>query len=301
MNSEKNREVNKVCGKLNTTNSPVSIFKSKEGRQRILDQYNKLLSAFDFEFRERYVDTIYGPTYVLESGPNDLPQLILFHGSTSNSAAWFADIKELTKNFHVFAVDLIGDAGHSAEMRLNMKNDEYAMWIGDVFEGLGIARASIMGNSLGGWLCLKFASVFPEKVERLVLLAASGIAPIRASFVFRVILYSLRGGKGGEAITRMVYGKDHIPQEVIDYINIISENYRPYTGEVPVIPDPDMVRLTMPVLYIAGEDDQLTNVPKCAKRLRKLLPQPTIYVLKNTGHVIYNVLDKIIPFLRGEG
>lgn len=259
-----------------------------------------MLKAFDFEYREQYVDTSYGSTYVLESGSHDLPPLFLFHGSTSNSAAWFADIKVLTQHYHVLAVDLIGDAGHSAETRLDMKSDGYALWIRELFDGIGIEKASLMGNSLGAWMCLKFASVFPEEAERIVLLAASGIAPVRLSFVFRVILYSLRGRKGGEAITRMVYGKDQIPQEVIEYVNIISENYSPYTGEVPVFPDSDMNRLTMPVMYIAGEDDKLTNVPKSAGRLKKLLPRPTVYVLKNTGHVIYNVLDKVIPFLQGK-
>jgi pimeloyl-ACP methyl ester carboxylesterase len=181
-----------------------------------------------------------------------------------------------------------------------MKSNGYAIWIRALFEGLGIEKALIMGNSLGAWMCLKFASVFPEKAERIVLLAASGIAPVRLSFVFPVILYSLRGRKGGEAITRMVYGKDQIPQEVIDYINVISKNYSPYTGAVPVLPDSDMTRLTMPVMYIAGEDDKLTNVPKSARRLKRLLPRPTVYVLENTGHVIYNVLDKVIPFLQGK-
>jgi len=300
VNLENNSEVDKVSTNSGTTTSPVSVFKSKEGRQRILDQYDKLLSAFDFEYREQYVNTSYGLTYVLESGPNDLRPLLLFHGSTSNGAAWFTDIERLTQHYHVLAVDLIGDAGHSAETRLDMKSDGYAMWIRELFERFGIKKASLMGNSLGAWMCLKFASVFPEKVERIVLLAASGIAPVRLSFVFRVILYSLRGGKGGEAITQMVYGKDQIPQEVIDYINIISENYSPYTGKIPVLPDSDMTRLVMPVMYIAGEDDKLTNVPKSARRLKKLLPRPTVYVLKNTGHVIYNVLDKVIPFLQGK-
>ena len=284
-----------------TTTMPVSVFKSAEGRQRILDQYDRLLSAFDFEYREQYIETSYGSTYILESGPHELPPLFLFHGSTSNSAAWFADIKKLTQYYHVLAVDLIGDAGHSAETRLDMKSDDYAMWIRELFEKLGIEKAFIMGNSLGAWMCLKFASVFPGKVERMVLIAASGITPIRLSFVFRVILYSLRGGKGGEAIARMVYGKDRIPQEVIDYINIISENYSPYTGVIPVLSDSDMARLVMPVMYIAGEDDQLTNAPKSAGRLKKLLPQPTVFVLKDTGHVVYNVMDKVIPFLRGQG
>ncbi len=97
----------------------------------------------------------------------------------------------------------------------------------------------------------------------------------------------------------MVYGKDEIPQEVIDFIEVISTNYNPYTGEVPVLSDPEMVRINMPLLYIAGEDDQLTNAPKSAKRLNRLLPQSKVVVVENTGHVIYNVLDYVIPFLNG--
>lgn len=276
----------------------VSIFKSPEGRQRILDQYYKLLSEFDFDYTESYIDTSYGSTYMIESGAHHLPPLILFHGSTSNSATWFADIKEFTQYFHVLAIDLIGDAGHSAETRLDMKSDGYALWIKEIFKKIGVNKASIMGNSLGAWMCLKFASIFPEKVDKIVLLAASGIAPIRLSFVFQLILYSLRGGKGAEAITKLVYGNDKIPQEVLDYISIISKNYSPYMGEIPVLTNSEISRLDMPVLYIAGEDDKLTNAPKCAKRLKKLLPNSTTHVVKNTGHVIYNVLDRVVPFLQ---
>jgi pimeloyl-ACP methyl ester carboxylesterase len=275
-----------------------SVFKSEGGRQRIIDHYDKLLSLHDFEYRERYVDTSFGSTYILESGRDDQPPLFLFHGSSSNSAAWFADIKALSQHFHVLAVDLIGDAGHSAETRPDTTSNGYSMWIRELYEGLGIEKASIMGNSLGGWMCLWFASVFPEKVDKIVLLATSGIAPIRVSFIFKVMFYGMRGGKGGDGITRMVFGKDSVPPEVIEFLNIISENYLPYTGALPSLSKAQLTKLVMPVLYIAGEDDKLTNVPKCANRLRKHLAQPTIYIIKNTGHVIYNVLDRVIPFLQ---
>ena len=288
-----------MAGQVGTTQTASSVFKSATGRQRILDQYDRLLSTFDFTYQERYIETSYGSTYLLESGAPDLPPLFLFHGLTSNSAAWFADIKELTRYFHVLSVDLIGDAGHSAETRLDMKSDGYARWIAELFDRNGIEKASIMGNSLGAWMCLKFASVFPERVEKMVLLAASGIAPVRLTFVLQLILYQLKGGKGAEAITRMVYGKDPIPREVLEYMNVLSAHYSPYTGAIPILTNSEMARLDMPVLYIAGEDDQLTNVPRCAKRLGMLLPKPTIHVMKNTGHVIFQVLDRVMPFLLG--
>ncbi len=275
-----------------------SVFKSPEGRQLILEQYDKILSSFDFKYAERYVETSYGRTYVLESGTQGSPPLLLFHGSSSNSASWFADIRELSKAFRVISVDLIGDAGHSAETRLDMKSDHYAVWIRELFEGLGLEKASVMGNSLGAWMCLKFASVYPEMVDKIVLIAASGIAPVRLSFVLQLILFSLRGKNGSDSIMRMVYGKDEIPREVLDFMKVISENYIPYTGEVPVIEDPEMKRINMPLLYLAGEDDRLTNVPKCVKRLNKLLPDAKVHIIKNNGHVIFDVLDVVVPFLK---
>lgn len=288
-----------MAKKTKSTQTPIPIFKSDEGRQLILSFYDQLLAQFNFEYRERNIDTPFGSTYILESGGEGLPPLFLFHGSSSNSAAWFADIEKLTQDFHIYSVDLIGDAGHSAETRLDMKTDAYAEWVRAIFDGLGIEKASIMGNSLGGWMGLKFASVYPEKVEKLVLLAPSGIAPVRLAFILQLILFSLRGKQGAEAITQMVYGKDEIPQEVIDFIEVISTNYNPYTGEVPVLSDSEMTRINLPLLFIAGEDDQLTNAPKSAKRLNRLLPQSKVVVVENTGHVIYNVLDYVIPFLHG--
>lgn len=275
-----------------------SVFKTPEGRQQILELYEGILSQFDFEYKEHYVETKYGSTYVIESGSTDLRPLFLFHGSSSNSASWFADIGRLNKEFRVIAVDLIGDAGHSAENRLDMKSDDYAHWIRELFEGLGIERASVMGNSLGAWMCLKTASVYPEMIEKVVVIAASGIAPVRLSFVLQLILFSLRGKNGAEAITRMVYGEDEIPQEVLDFMDVITKNYLPYSGEVPVLTDSQLARINMPLLYIAGKDDKLTNVPKCVKRLERLLPNVSIYVIKNHGHVVYDVLDQVIPFLK---
>ena len=126
-----------------------AVFKTPEGRHHILKQYDRLLLSVEFTYKEPYIETHYGSTYVLESGTPDQPPLFLFHGSSSNSAAWFGNIASLNRFFRVFSVDLIGDAGHSAETRLNMKSVAYARWIAYLFNGTGIEKALIMGNSLG--------------------------------------------------------------------------------------------------------------------------------------------------------
>lgn len=160
-------------------------------------------------------------------------------------------------------------------------------------------KDSIFTSEFGRARIIEHYDRLLSKVDKLVLLAASGIASLRVCWIFRLILFSLQGEKGAEKITQMVYGNDPIPQEVKDYLSLISENYRPYTGAIPVFPDAELRRLEMPILYIGGENDRLTNAPKCEMRLRKVLPHTDIVLLKNRGHVIYNVLDRVMPFLCG--
>lgn len=54
-----------------------TVFKSEAGRRMILAHYRKLLDSVDFEYTERYVETTYGSTYILESGSPDFPERIV--------------------------------------------------------------------------------------------------------------------------------------------------------------------------------------------------------------------------------
>ncbi|MDR7811674.1 hypothetical protein [Lacrimispora sp.] len=64
------------------------VFKSPEGKERVLSIYNQILCQFPA--KQRYADTIYGKTFVLECGLPENPPLLLLHGSCSNSAFWAA-------------------------------------------------------------------------------------------------------------------------------------------------------------------------------------------------------------------
>ncbi len=124
-----------------------SVFKSEESRDMIRSRYNQILSAFPF--KQLYIDTSFGKTFILESGVPENPPLILLHGSCSNSAFWFGEISVLSNMFHVLAVDIIGEAGNSEEKRLDLNQDGYADWLKEVFDALSIEKAVVMGNSLG--------------------------------------------------------------------------------------------------------------------------------------------------------
>lgn len=277
-----------------------NIYKSEEGRKKILAHYKKFIDEIGIPVKKRYVETSYGKTFFIEAGNTDKPKVFLFHGSCSNSAMWFGDLKSLVKDFHVFAVDIIGEPGNSCETRLNTSTNEYAYWIKEIFDELNIEEATLVGNSFGGWMSLKFATTFPERVSSMVLIATSGVTGVKISFVLKSIIYTLQGEKGLKKLNYMVYGTTDIPKEVLEFGNLIMNNFNPMLGGLPTYKDEELKKLNMPVMYIAGENDVTVNVEKTVKRLKRNVEKSTVRVIKNTGHVIYNIMDEIKPFIENK-
>lgn len=274
------------------------IFKSEEGKTKVLDRYNQILSFFPVS--KRYVDTIYGKTFALEAGSPENPAVILLHGSCSNSAFWIGDILALAEKYHVFALDIIGEAGNSAQYRPDPSSGEHALWLGEALDGLRIDRAIIIGNSFGGWLALQFASRYPSRVATLVLTASSGIVPARPAFIARSVAALEEKGDSVHALGGDALGGAGIPPEALAFMNLILENFNPMTGDLPVCTDDQLRRLTMPVLFIAGEDDAVIDAQNSAKRLSDLLPNARIHLIANCGHVIAGASGIILPYLNGD-
>lgn len=84
-------------------------FRTKEGRQAVLEAYEKFIKGIRFPYEEINVDTRWGKAFVIAAGRRDSPNLILLHGSAMNSAMWFRDMEKYTEHFRVYAVDLQGE------------------------------------------------------------------------------------------------------------------------------------------------------------------------------------------------
>jgi pimeloyl-ACP methyl ester carboxylesterase len=278
----------------------VQAFKSEEGKKAILDWYRQILNGWPLPHREREIDTSFGKTFLLEAGRQDCPAVLLFHGSCTNSAMWLADIAQLSPYYHVFAADIIGEAGGSDPNRPDFFTDAYALWIGELLDALSLEKAALIGNSLGGWMSLKFAAARPERVSKLVLIASSGVTAVKSLFILKSILYLMMGSKGSRAMNKMVYGTVSIPPEVLEAQSLILAHFNPRTGALPVFSDDELRRLTMPVLFIRGENDCTSDTKKAAERLAHLTAKAETHILSGCGHVVYNAMDLIMPFLREE-
>src|SRR6187401_269013 len=102
------------------------------------------------------------------------PVLVLVHGITSTSETWSKVLPYLAERFTVIAPDLLGH-GESAKPRGDYSLGAYASGIRDLLVALGHESATIVGHSLGGGVAMQFAYQFPERCDRLVLVASGGL------------------------------------------------------------------------------------------------------------------------------
>lgn len=101
------------------------------------------------------------------------PLLVLIHGITSSSATWDRVLPKLARSYTVLAPDLLGH-GHSDKLRGDYSIGAHANTIRDLLDKFGYASASFVGHSLGGGVAMQFAYQYPERSDRLVLVAPGG-------------------------------------------------------------------------------------------------------------------------------
>jgi len=104
------------------------------------------------------------------------PTVILLHGLGGSSGAWQLNIAPLAQKFHVIALDQIG-FGQSDKPLVNYRVRTYVDFLDEFYKQLKIERASLVGNSMGGWIAALFTASFPDRVDKLVLEDAAGYRP----------------------------------------------------------------------------------------------------------------------------
>ena len=104
----------------------------------------------------------------------DGPVLVLLHGITSTAECWRDVLPRLAERYTVIAPDLLGH-GRSAKPRGDYSLGAYAAGVRDLLAVLGFERGTVVGHSLGGGVAMQFSYLFPEYVERMVLVSSGGL------------------------------------------------------------------------------------------------------------------------------
>jgi len=119
--------------------------------------------------------TIYKNTTVAYSDYGKGGCIVLLHGYLENQHMWDAFVPEFSKNHRVITIDLLGHGKTECLGYIHTMEDQ-ADVVHEVLQELRIRKAIFIGHSMGGYVALAFAELYPENVKGLVLLNSTSRA-----------------------------------------------------------------------------------------------------------------------------
>lgn len=116
-------------------------------------------------------------TRVCTAGNPSAPALVLLHGTGGHLENWARNIMPLSSNFRVIAPDFLWHGLSQTEPFDPEIVPALVDQVIDLMDDLGIERAAVNGQSMGGWVAMQLALKYPHRVTKLVLTTAQGYAP----------------------------------------------------------------------------------------------------------------------------
>lgn len=108
----------------------------------------------------------------LDSGSG--PVVLFIHGILGSQHQWAHLVDKMDDDHRVLVPDLFGH-GESAKPLGDYSLSAHAAAMRDLLDHLGVERVTLVGHSLGGGIAMQFFYLFPERVERLVLVSSGGL------------------------------------------------------------------------------------------------------------------------------
>jgi pimeloyl-ACP methyl ester carboxylesterase len=237
--------------------------------------------------------TVYGAKiHYVEAGSG--PVVVLLHGLGGNTTNWQFNIAALAQKYRVVVLDQIG-FGKSDKPLINYRIATYVDFLDAFLKELKIERASLVGNSMGGWVAASYALAHPERVERLVLVDAAGLMPAQdldMALLMKLNPSTREGMK--ELVSRVFYNKvifmsdAFIDASMVARINA-GDGYtiRSLTESIlrrEDFLDKSLSAIKSPTLVIWGREDGLLPLAD-GQRFQKEIPGAQLVVFEQCGHV----------------
>ena len=255
-----------------------SIYKSPQGKAKILAIYDDILNKLDVPYEERMVDTRFGSTHILVCGPEHAPPLVVTHGGNSINPQGLRSILPILQEnrYRIYAPDTIGHPGKSAETRLSLKDVSYGQWLADLLDGLGLDKADFLGGSYGAGIILRLAAYCPTRITRMALFVPSGIVNVPLpAMMWRIglpfLMYLIFPSQ--KRLVRAVgwMGND-IEADILELVKTIFEQVR-VEAEMPrPVTRQELLNFHAPTLIIAAENDVMFPGDAVIRRAREVIP-----------------------------
>jgi pimeloyl-ACP methyl ester carboxylesterase len=114
--------------------------------------------------------------HVRDSGPKTAPAVIFLHGFGASLHTWEPWANALAKDLRVIRIDLPGSGLSEPDPTGDYTDKRSLQIINALIDKLGLVRASLVGNSIGGRIAWTFAGTYPVRVDKLVLVSPDGFA-----------------------------------------------------------------------------------------------------------------------------
>jgi pimeloyl-ACP methyl ester carboxylesterase len=242
------------------------------------------------------------------------PPLLLVHGFGASTDHWRKNITELSADFQVFAIDLLG-FGRSAKPNLQYSGDLWRDQLHDFISEVIGQKTILAGNSLGGYACLCVASQRPDSAAGVVLLNSAGPfsqpenqiqsspnplqkllgKPVKWAFKQRLVQSLLFQYTRQKWVIRRTLEKVYLDKSAITD-QLVAEIQRPAFDKgaldvfVSVFSSPQgakvdvlLKQLTCPLLLLWGEADPWMKARERSQKFHEYYPQLTEYFL-TAGH-----------------
>ena len=223
------------------------------------------------------------------------PAVVFSHGLGGNHASWFQQIAPFSERYRVVTWDQRG-FGNSSRRTGAVGPDPAAGDLAALLDHLGVERAHVIGQSMGGWTSMAFALRHPDRVRSLVLtdtLAGVSDEEIRAAAMeaFPRALTRPEGLEAWHPALGPTTCRER-PEVAMLYLAITSFGDKPNDGEMLAMlantrHDLAAVKaLGVPTLAIAGEDDLLCP-PKAVERVGAVHLGGEFRLIEGAGHSPY--------------
>ncbi|WP_411731457.1 alpha/beta fold hydrolase [Paeniglutamicibacter sp.] len=121
-----------------------------------------------------YVDVAGVRTRYIEAGKPQNPTLVLLHGTAGSLENFCANYEELSQDYHVLSLDLLG-CGYTDKPEFDYHIPDYAKHVLAFMDALNVEKASLIGVSLGSWIASWIAVNHETRVESVIAMAPAGI------------------------------------------------------------------------------------------------------------------------------
>jgi pimeloyl-ACP methyl ester carboxylesterase len=268
------------------------IFRTEANRNELVAIYDQRLAEWPVLFDTFFVNTRYGKTHVIASGPRTSPPLVLTHPAGCGSFVWSSIIAALSEAHRTYALDTIGELGRSRlddHDRYPKTGRDYSAWLDDVSAELGIGSSDVVAGSMGGWIAMNRAIIAPERVRRLVLLGPMGLPTWRATLGVLGPILSLvlrpTDAKLKRMTRRCLGDGERVTRELSSWTQVAFRCHA-RTGQPLHIPAAKLGLIKSPTLVFLGEKDGLIGSATAAAKRAWKIPDCEIEILPRAGHIM---------------